>query len=128
VHAWRLRTDPGYLRAQVLARDRGICARCGLDALQFYARFEKLPARARKRLRGSLDLGERRSSFWDADHIVPVAEGGGECELDNLRTLCLWCHGEVTGELRRRLAERRKRRTAPAAHAARRALESDPGE
>ena len=28
VHQWRLRTDPGYLRDQVLARDRGICAVC----------------------------------------------------------------------------------------------------
>jgi hypothetical protein len=26
-----------------------------------------------------------------ADHLLPVAEGG-ECNLDNLRTLCLVCH------------------------------------
>ena len=36
VHEWKLRTDPGYLREQVFARDRGVCApaastrkRCG---------------------------------------------------------------------------------------------------
>jgi hypothetical protein len=23
---------------------------------------------------------------------VPVAEGGGECDLSNMRTLCLKCH------------------------------------
>ena len=35
-----------------------------------------------------------RRSLWDADHIRPVAEGGGQCDLDNLRTLCLLCHRE----------------------------------
>lgn len=45
---------------------------------------------------------------WDIDHIVPVAEGGGACGLDNLRTLCPPCHARVTRELRRRLAAGRK--------------------
>jgi 5-methylcytosine-specific restriction endonuclease McrA len=45
----------------------------------------------------------RRSSLWDADHIAPVAEGGGECDLSNIRTLCLKCHRKVTAELRQRL-------------------------
>ena len=45
-----------------------------------------------------------RKSLWDADHILAVAEGGGECDLDNLRTLCLLCHRRQTVELRRRLA------------------------
>jgi 5-methylcytosine-specific restriction endonuclease McrA len=31
-------------------------------------------------------------SYWDADHIVPVHQGGGECGLDNYRTLCYRCH------------------------------------
>ena len=44
-----------------------------------------------------------RRSLWDADHILPVAEGGGQCDLENLRTLCLLCHREVTADLRRRL-------------------------
>ena len=29
---------------------------------------------------------------WHADHIRPVYKGGGLCDLDNLRTLCLPCH------------------------------------
>ena len=45
-----------------------------------------------------------RKSLWDADHILAVAEGGGECDLENLRTLCLLCHRSQTLELRRRLA------------------------
>src|SRR6266853_2022891 len=45
----------------------------------------------------------RRSSLWDADHIAPVAEGGGECDLSNIRTLCLKCHAKATAALRERL-------------------------
>ncbi|WP_260473131.1 HNH endonuclease signature motif containing protein [Edaphobacter aggregans] len=44
-----------------------------------------------------------RRSLWDADHILPVAEGGGQCDLDNIRTLCLLCHREATAQLRLRL-------------------------
>ena len=47
-----------------------------------------------------------RKSLWDADHLVPVVEGGGECDLENLRTLCLMCHRQETLALRRRLAEK----------------------
>lgn len=49
-----------------------------------------------------------RSSGWDADHIVPVVEGGGECDLENYRTLCHPCHKIVTADLAARLAERRR--------------------
>jgi 5-methylcytosine-specific restriction endonuclease McrA len=49
-----------------------------------------------------------RRSLWDADHILPVAEGGGECDLQNIRTLCLKCHRVVTAELRSRLLEQRR--------------------
>jgi 5-methylcytosine-specific restriction protein A len=106
VHEWRLRTDPGYLRQQVLARDRGVCAACGLDTIQFYRRFQLIPVRKRSALRRQLDLHPGRRSFWDADHIIPVAEGGGECDLSNLRTLCIWCHQELTAKLRLRLKVR----------------------
>jgi 5-methylcytosine-specific restriction protein A len=104
VHQWKLRTDPGYLRDQVFARDRGRCAICAIDTV---AAFSDL-----KRARGvhKLKLLERwglkklaRRSLWDADHIIPVVEGGGECDLDNLRTLCLPCHRRVTASLRLRL-------------------------
>jgi 5-methylcytosine-specific restriction endonuclease McrA len=50
-------------------------------------------------------LGQRAGQhFWEADHIVPVVEGGGACGLSNLRTLCRACHGRATGQLRRRRA------------------------
>ncbi len=103
VHEWRLRTDPGYLRDQVFARDRGVCKLCGLDTIEFYRRFRLLAARKRSLLRRRLGLPRTRRSFWDADHIVAVAEGGGECDLSNIRTLCCWCHLDETAKLRIRL-------------------------
>jgi hypothetical protein len=42
----------------------------------------------------------KEGDFWQADHIQAVCEGGGECDLDNYRTLCTPCHMKVTGELR----------------------------
>lgn len=44
-----------------------------------------------------------RKTLWDADHILPVVEGGGECDIENIRTLCLRCHRGVTMQLRERL-------------------------
>jgi 5-methylcytosine-specific restriction enzyme A len=105
VHQWRLRTDPGYLRDQVFARDRGRCAVCHIDTVAAYAALRRARGAARAaglRLYGMKSIVSRRS-LWDADHIVPVAEGGGQCDLDNIRTLCLLCHREATAQLRARL-------------------------
>ena len=100
-----MRSDPGYLRDLVFARDRGVSALFATDTVAAYNDLKKSRGRARER---SLEMwGLRsivsRSSLWDADHILPVAEGGGQCDLGNLRTLCLPCHREVTADLRRRL-------------------------
>lgn len=69
VHEWRLRSSVSYLRECVFRRDRGICAICG-----------------------------RRPKKWEADHMLPVVEGG-DSNLDNIRTLCVPCHRKVTREL-----------------------------
>ena len=50
--------------------------------------------------------------YWQADHILPVAEGGGCCSLDNFRTLCTPCHAKETAKLRRRLADRKNAKAA----------------
>ncbi len=105
VHQWRLRTDPGYLRDQVFARDCGMCGGCGADTIAIYAALKR--ARGKARAAGLAFYGMKtvtsRRSLWDADHIRPVAEGGGQCDLDNLRTLCIACHRQETAELRQRL-------------------------
>jgi 5-methylcytosine-specific restriction endonuclease McrA len=102
VHQWKLRTDPGYLRAQVFARDRGICVLCGLDTEALRRGKRKLDYRSR--LQFEREWGCRRN-LWDADHVVPVVEGGGECDLSNMRTLCLKCHRQATADLRLRRAK-----------------------
>lgn len=105
MHEWKLRTDPGYLREQVFRRDKGVCAICGINTEVLRKEKRKLDYAARRKF--EKEWGSRRS-LWDADHIVPVAEGGGECDLSNMRTLCLRCHRKATAELRQRLTTVRK--------------------
>jgi len=56
------------------------------------------------RVGGKKLLHRWHTSLWDADHIVPVCEGGGQSGLSNIRTLCLWCHGKATAALAARRA------------------------
>jgi 5-methylcytosine-specific restriction protein A len=106
VHHWRLRTDPGYLRGQVLKRDRGVCRSCRVDTIVVQGILKRSRGTTRKRLLNHWDL-ERYTgrALWEADHIIPVVEGGGECDLSNLRTLCLRCHRMATLGLRLRRVE-----------------------
>lgn len=115
--------DPTVVRRAVLERDRGVCADCGLDTEQVarvlaflqagHQRNESLADLARGQaarvwLFRSV-LGARRiGHLWEADHIIPVIEGGGGCGLEGYRTLCLVCHRLVTAELARRRARRRR--------------------
>ncbi|MBV9502664.1 MAG: HNH endonuclease [Acidobacteriaceae bacterium] len=108
VEEWKLRSDPGHLRQRVFERDRGVCASCHLDCIAEMRRLKRLRGAARVQAIEDWSLRGRRS-LWDADHIVPVAEGGGECDLSNMRTLCLKCHRARTLELMER---RRSRSTA----------------
>lgn len=76
------------IRYYVRKRDHGVCAVCGVDtSAQPY----------------------RGVALWEADHIIPVTEGGGCCGLDNYQTLCRPCHVAATAELRQRLSKSRKR-------------------
>ena len=114
VHEWRMRSDPGYGRDLVFARDHGVCALCGTDTVKAWGQLRRSRGRAREQLLDMWGLASIRArrSLWDADHILPVAEGGGQCDLDNLRTLCLPCHREVTADLRERLRRRLKAQPA----------------
>ena len=109
VHQWRLRSDASYLREQVFLRDAGVCAECGTDTMAAYRQLKRSrgATRAEALAMWGLRSVNARRSLWDADHIVPVAEGGGLCDLENLRTLCLPCHLEATAALRRRIVSAR---------------------
>ncbi|MDP2998030.1 MAG: HNH endonuclease signature motif containing protein [Bryobacterales bacterium] len=99
----------GYLREQVFARDKGICAECGIEAEAEWKRIQSLRGKRRWQVLTEWRLqGRKRRDLWDADHIIPVVEGGGECDLSNIRTLCLKCHRRATAELRDHLRARRR--------------------
>lgn len=151
VDRWLWANSPQFVRGKLMERDKGVCAKCGVDTLRAESRarvaralwewhskhgmeariwrfHQSNPGRRdvpkflltdrwgfmqprvaearRARLMAMEAEGwnvERRLSWWEADHIVPVAEGGGQCGPDNYRTLCCRCHRVVTNELRQRL-------------------------
>ena len=121
----------GLIKAKALVyrRDRGVCAMCGADAgtatrvlerirrvdrwdfRESYSENHERTASARAAAFLVLDswgVSEETRSLWDADHIVPVVEGGGGCGLDNYRTLCVVCHRGETTQLASRRTERRR--------------------
>lgn len=118
---WAILVSPSSARMHVYQRDKGICALCSLDT-DLMTEMVNAPKHAYSRLYGRDRPKSRASRFvgwgghpllggrvsaWDMDHIIPVVEGGGECDLDNLRTLCLWCHKQVTADLAARRARER---------------------
>jgi len=101
--------DWTYIRRQVEKRDHGICAICKVDTCMQSAKHSHLLRKDRAaaiKYSESLHVPNHRSwgDWWDADHIVPVVEGGKN-SIDNLRTLCIACHLNETAKLRKRLAK-----------------------
>lgn len=98
VHEWKIRSSPWYVRQQLKKRDKGLCARCGVNVMQAHRAWSRAkPPASDRAARREWRLARPR---WEADHIVPVADGGGECGLDNYRVLCRVCHVAVTSEWR----------------------------
>ena len=91
--------SPGYVRDRVWKRDAGACRLCGFNV----GKAERLWRRQKPR--GFDRVARRRwraaRPRWEADHIVPVADGGGECGLENYRLLCRDCHRAVTSQWRK---------------------------
>ena len=100
----------GFARAAVERRDHGVCALCGIRPADLHGPLTR--ADERKTWRGfsptsrAVDLGAALFRRWEADHIVPIVEGGGY-GLDNLRTLCRVCHVLETRKLRARMSAHR---------------------
>jgi 5-methylcytosine-specific restriction endonuclease McrA len=100
----RLRQSGRYLRDCVYLRDRGVCSICNLDTSAIAKAALLLSEEERKiyltdhgiSLRRRLTLRRHGGGLWDADHIVPVKDGGGQCGMENIRTLCMRCHKTIT--------------------------------
>ena len=56
-------------------------------------------------------LRSGRSDLWDADHILPVEHGGGQCGLSNYQTLCIVCHLKKNVEGHAKRSKKTQRRT-----------------
>ncbi len=132
VHQHRIRSDSGYASDLVFERDLGICSLCGIDTVkrQQDARIELRDTPSKARTTESAEEwmhhwdDNRRAviaawkatgwptdtirRWWEMDHVVPVVEGGGECGLDNLRTVCCPCHKGLTKALAQKRAQERK--------------------
>ena len=122
---FRVLSAPGAAREALRRLERGVCRLCGLDCEALLRRLlaePSVPERAaRLEALGLFGSDERAwavaarpraGDLWQADHVVPVAEGGGECDLDNYRTLCERCHRGETAALRARMRARRGERDA----------------
>ncbi|ESQ40715.1 hypothetical protein EUTSA_v10012481mg [Eutrema salsugineum] len=107
---YRTRTSSSYIRQELFQIEHGICTNCDLDCHQLVRRIRPLPLEkrreyikkvapelfARKNLLETLVNDPTEGNAWHADHIIPVYRGGGECRLENMRTLCVACHADVT--------------------------------
>lgn len=111
-----VRCRPQSASYEVEKRDKGICAICGIDTIEVqkawrelqwatshYRGFRRCPCGICLTLREHVDL-----TRTEADHIIPVVEGGGLCGLDGYRSLCVRCHKVETKKLAQRLAQARR--------------------
>ncbi|GAB4860822.1 hypothetical protein Ancab_035984 [Ancistrocladus abbreviatus] len=115
---YRSRTSQRFLREQLFQIEHGICTNCQLDCHKLVEHIRPLlqanreeyiirvaPNLAKyKKLLNKLVCDPTEGNAWHADHVVPVYKGGGECRVENMRTLCVACHADVTSA---QCAERR---------------------
>ena len=94
VHEWKIRSSPWYVRREVKRRDKGVCRMCGFNVVKAHREWTRSKPPGGDRPARKVWRATRPR--WEADHIVPVADGGGECGLENYRLLCRPCHVRVT--------------------------------
>ncbi|KAJ6375493.1 hypothetical protein OIU77_000475 [Salix suchowensis] len=111
---YRIRTSSRSLRQELFQIEHGVCTICRLDCHQLVRTIKPLSLERRreyieeaapnvasqKKLLDKLANNPCEGNAWHADHIVPVYRGGGECKVENMRTLCVACHSKVTAAQR----------------------------
>lgn len=107
----------GYVDGYLFERDKGVCAKCGIDAHWLIGKMQKIKWTWQRNRICSFDelaqaFGPWGTEFWrrlwEADHIIAVCEGGGCCGLENYQTLCLRCHKEETALLSKKRARNKR--------------------
>ncbi|KAG8652420.1 hypothetical protein MANES_06G087800v8 [Manihot esculenta] len=111
---YRVRTSSRSLRQELFQIEHGVCMNCKLDCHQLVKTIKPLSLERRREyiVKVAPNLASRKKfidklvnnpsegNAWHADHIIPVYRGGGECRLENMRTLCVACHYDVTAAQR----------------------------
>ncbi|XP_057443109.1 uncharacterized protein LOC130734619 isoform X2 [Lotus japonicus] len=115
---YRMRTSNRFLRQELFQIEQGVCTNCLLDCHKLVVHIRPLSMKRRReyiekvapkiakreKMLEKLVNDPTEGNAWHADHIIPVYQGGGECKLENMRTLCVACHYDVTAA---QCAERR---------------------
>ena len=111
VHELMIRRSGKYLRNCTYKRDRGICSLCNKDTKKIAKNLLNYKSSSmmkeydellnEEKITKSRKIWKKKhgGGLWDADHIIPVKEGGGQCGLENIRTLCIKCHKMETKKL-----------------------------
>lgn len=120
VEEWMIRTDPAHARTKVWERDRGVCGQCRKDTTLTGQKIIQLPikkmiatcerfsiplrispiqiarhSKAAPRMEIHIQIGH----LWEAHHKIAVVHGGAQMGLENLETLCIFCHRNETAAL-----------------------------
>lgn len=119
---------PSIAARHVKRRDRGVCFNCDRDCLAMERLLHGLRTRGGsfgnsfgwskevwrpiaeelKRHWGAIGFDVRGwTRLWQADHIIPVCQGGGLCDPSGYRTLCIPCHKAESAWLARERASGR---------------------
>ena len=134
VQAYLFEKSSSLARRAVWQRDHGVCSLCGVDVMAIAIKLRlwdkalrhQRDERARHCYRVARHVERfigpwvaqgfkiqvdgnrlRWRALWEADHILPVIEGG-PTTMENLRTLCRPCHLAETAKLAARRAEARR--------------------
>lgn len=106
VDAYLLVSDSAALRRATFARDKGICAVCGVDCAALQERLDAMGYEQRGEAfvvlrENGFNVPTFRTDFcgslWEAHHAEALDEGGS-WELSNVQTLCSPHHKEKTAE------------------------------
>lgn len=138
VDAFKCANWPQHVRKELEKRDKGVCQKCGTDTAAMKALLKSLrqlgwdyglchlaswlgkPIVSKAKIWKPWSYRACQCVFciaireaehlarWEADHSLPVIEGGGQCDLDGYRTLCVPCHKQETAKLAARRAQQRK--------------------
>ena len=90
----------GQLKDRVHQRDNFTCVRCGLRPTKM-VRYSSLP--------GAREHEEIDHAKLVADHIIPIAIGGPQWDINNIQTLCEDCNKAKTRGDQGEIAVERKK-------------------